>query len=210
MVCYPILHELAMASRYAGNPDRRKAADSLIEKLNSLTDGECMEIVHDILALERFDPEVRHMVIFEVLSVDSFAGDKGDRVRLFLTDAGYQKFQDRQEQGDVRIEEHEKVAPGGYLHYDHSKDGVDFIGSTLKELEQNDYLTRQRIRFENGRLGDIEYTSVSDSTAAFAGEQTGTVYKGKYIEKNTDGIIKEYIKNQDLQERSNSDNFEIG
>ena len=26
----------------------------------------------------------------------------------------------------------------------------------------------------------------------------------------TDEIIKEYIKNQDLQERSNSDNFEIG
>ena len=38
------------------------------------------------------------------------------------------------------------------------KDGVDSIGSTLKELEQNGYLTRQRIRFENGRLGDIEYT----------------------------------------------------
>lgn len=36
------------------------------------------------------------------------------------------------------------------------KDGVDSIGSTLKELEQNGYLTRQRIRFENGRLGDIE------------------------------------------------------
>lgn len=154
---YAILHELAMASRYAGNPDRRKAADSLIEKLNSLSDGERMEIVHDIrrnyrlprgartvgemlaearqksgaeqlkghdiLALERFDPEVRHMVIFEVLSGDSFAGNKGDRVRLFLTDAGYQKFQDRQEQGEVKIEEHVKVAPGGYLHYDHSKDG---------------------------------------------------------------------------------------
>ena len=38
------------------------------------------------------------------------------------------------------------------------KDGVDSIGSTLKELEQHGYLTRKRIRFENGRLGDIEYT----------------------------------------------------
>ncbi len=99
---YAILHELAMASRYAGNPDRRKAADSLIGKLNFLSAGERMEIVHDIrrnyrlprgartvgemleearqksgaeqlkghdiLALERFDPEVRHMVIFEVVS----------------------------------------------------------------------------------------------------------------------------------------------
>ena len=38
------------------------------------------------MALERFDPEVRHMVIFEVFSGDSFVGDKGDRMRLFLTD----------------------------------------------------------------------------------------------------------------------------
>ncbi len=141
---YAVLHELAMASRYARDSDRRKAADSLIKKLNSLTDGGCMEIVydirknyrlpkgsrtvgemlaearqrfgaeqlkgHDIMALERFDPEVRHMVIFEVLSGDSFAGSKGDRVRLFLTDAGYQKFKGRQEQGEIRIENHAKEA----------------------------------------------------------------------------------------------------
>ena len=30
---YAILHELLMASRYAKDPDRRKTADSLIEKL---------------------------------------------------------------------------------------------------------------------------------------------------------------------------------
>lgn len=153
---YAVLHELAMASRYAKDPDRREAAGSLIKKLNSLTDGRCMDIVydirknyrlpkgsrtvgemlaearqrsgaeqlkgHDIMALERFDPEVRHMVIFEVLSGDSFAGDKGDRMRLFLTDAGYQKFKDRQGQGEVRIEEHAKVTPGGHLYYDRSRD----------------------------------------------------------------------------------------
>ena len=103
-----------MASRYAKDPDRRKTADSLIEKLRPLSDRECMEIVrdirknyrlpqggrtigeliaearqksgaeqlkgHDIMALERFDPEVWHMVIFEVLSDNSFVGDKGDRI----------------------------------------------------------------------------------------------------------------------------------
>jgi len=37
------------------------------------------------------------------------------------------------------------------------KDGVDSICATLKELEKHGYLTRQRIRNENGRLGDIEY-----------------------------------------------------
>ena len=154
---YAILHELLMASRYAKDPDRRRAADSLMEKLRPLSDKECMEIVndirqnyrlpkegrtigeliaeekqksgaeqlkgHDIMALERFDPEVRHMVVFEVLSSDSFVGDKGDRVRLFLTDAGYGKFQERQEKGEIKIQEHLKVAPDGYLYHDHSRDG---------------------------------------------------------------------------------------
>ena len=141
-----------MASQYAGDPARRKAAKSLMEKLRPLTDAECMEIVHDIrknyrlpqegrtigellaqvrqrsgaeqlkvhdiMALERFDPEVRHMVIFDVLSGDSLVGDKGDRMRLFLTDAGYGKFKDRQEKGEIKIQNHAKVAPGGHLHYD--------------------------------------------------------------------------------------------
>ena len=154
---YAILHELLMASRYAKDPDRKRAADSLMEKLRPLSDGECMEIVHDIrknyrlpqggrtvgemiaearqksgaeqlkghdiMALERFDPEVHHMVVFEVISGDSSVGDKGDRMRLFLTDAGYGRFQERQEKGEIKIQEHLKVAPDGYLYHDHSRDG---------------------------------------------------------------------------------------
>lgn len=49
------------------------------------------------------------------------------------------------------------------------KDGVDSIAIALKELEQHGYLTRERVRYENGRLGDIEYTihekPVSQETA---------------------------------------------
>ncbi len=153
---YAILHELLMASGYAKDPDRRRAADSLMEKLRPLSDKECMEIVydirrhyrlpkegrtigeliaevrkksgaeqlkgHDIMALERFDPEVRQMVVFEVLSGESFVGDKGGRMRLFLTDVGYRKFQDRQKNGEIKIQEHLKVAPDGYLYHDHSND----------------------------------------------------------------------------------------
>ena len=153
---YAILHELLMASRYAKDPDRKRAADSLMEKLRPLSDGECMEIVHDIrknyrlpqggrtigemiaearqksgaeqlkghdiMALERFDPEVRHMVVFEVLSGDSPVGDKGDRMRLFLTDVGYRKFQDSQEKGEIKIEDHMKVTLDGHLLHDHSRD----------------------------------------------------------------------------------------
>lgn len=38
------------------------------------------------------------------------------------------------------------------------RDGVDSIGTALRELERCGYLTRHRIRRENGQLGDIEYT----------------------------------------------------
>ena len=38
------------------------------------------------------------------------------------------------------------------------KEGVDFISTALKELEKHGYLTRHRIRYKNGQLGDVEYT----------------------------------------------------
>ena len=38
------------------------------------------------------------------------------------------------------------------------RDGMDSITTALKELERHGYLTRQRLRYENGQLGDIEYT----------------------------------------------------
>ena len=123
---YAIINELSMASQYAGDPARRKAAKDLMEKLRPLSDAECMNLVrdiqknyrlpkegrtigeliaetrqksrteklkgYDIMALERFDPEVKHMIVFDVLSGDSPVGDKSDKMCLFLTDAGYQKF----------------------------------------------------------------------------------------------------------------------
>ena len=72
---------------------------------------------HDIMALERFDPEVRHMIIFDVLSRESPIGDKGHRMRLFLTEAGYKKALESQDKSFIRILNHAKVAQG-HLRYD--------------------------------------------------------------------------------------------
>ena len=38
-------------------------------------------------------------------------------MRLFLTEAGYQKFLESQERGEVKLKNHAKVS-GGNLHYD--------------------------------------------------------------------------------------------
>ncbi len=149
---YAILNELSMAIRYAGDPARRKASQSLMEKLRILPENECMDVVqdiqknyqlpqkertigemiaearqksgaeklkgHDIMALERFDPEVKHMIVFKVLSGDCTVGDRGERMRLFLSETGYQKFLAHQEEKIVKIENHAKVFGGGRLHYD--------------------------------------------------------------------------------------------
>lgn len=146
-----VTYELRRQLPYMPKPEQREAARSLIHKLESLPEKECLELIqdirknyrvpggaktigellaearqksgaerlkgHDIMALERFDPEVKHMIVFDVLSVDSPVGDKGDKMRLFLTDAGYQKFLDSQERGEVKLKNHAKVS-GGHLHYD--------------------------------------------------------------------------------------------
>ena len=65
---------------------------------------------HDIMALERFGPEVKHMIIFDVLSRESPIGDKGHRMRLFLTEVGYKKALESQDKSFIRILNHAKVA----------------------------------------------------------------------------------------------------
>ncbi len=72
---------------------------------------------HDIMALERFDPEVTHMIVFDVLSGESPIGDKGHRMRLFLTEAGYKKALESQNKAFIQILNHAGVIQG-HLRYD--------------------------------------------------------------------------------------------
>ena len=72
---------------------------------------------HDIMALERFDPDTRHMIVFDVLSHESPMGYKGDKMRLFLTEAGYGKALENQDKGFIKIKNHAKVIAGN-LRYD--------------------------------------------------------------------------------------------
>lgn len=57
---------------------------------------------HDIMALERFAPDTRHMIVFDVISHESPVGNKGERMRLFLTEQGYQKSLENQDKAISR------------------------------------------------------------------------------------------------------------
>ena len=72
---------------------------------------------HGYMDLERFAEDTRHMIIFDTLTVDSPIGWKGERSRAFLTEEGYKKSLERQEQGHIKNVSHAKVR-NGHLHYD--------------------------------------------------------------------------------------------
>lgn len=72
---------------------------------------------HDYMDLARFDENTRHMIIFHVLTHDSTVGDKGDKMRLYLSDKGYQKALENARNGNIRILSHAKVVQGN-LRYD--------------------------------------------------------------------------------------------
>lgn len=75
---------------------------------------------HGYMDLERFAEDTRHMIIFDTLTVDSPIGWKGERSRVFLTEEGYKKSLERQEQGHIKIVSHAKVRNGDLL-YDHKE-----------------------------------------------------------------------------------------
>ena len=64
------------------------------------------------LALERFRDDTRHMIVFDVLNQHSPIGNKGERLRLFLSDEAYAKAQAAQEHGYIRIKKHATVIEG--------------------------------------------------------------------------------------------------
>lgn len=72
---------------------------------------------HDYMDLARFDEKTRHMILFDVLTHNSPVGFKGERMRLFLTDVGYEKAKEHQTNGHIKIFSHAKVIKGD-LFYD--------------------------------------------------------------------------------------------
>ena len=76
---------------------------------------------HDLTAPKRYAPDTRHMVILDVRKV--YAGhNPGGRVRLFLSDEGYNEVIQADGRGDIRIIRHARVRMGE-LNYDTSERG---------------------------------------------------------------------------------------
>ena len=70
----------------------------------------------DEMALERFAEDTQHMIVFDVLTWDCPVGDKGERVRVFLTDEGYSQAVQSQERGEMKIIRHARVRKGDIFY----------------------------------------------------------------------------------------------
>ena len=66
---------------------------------------------HDLLAVERFRDDTRHMAEFYIL-VDCPLGQEGQYLRRFLSEEGYAQVLDAQRQGHVRIYKHTLIIEG--------------------------------------------------------------------------------------------------
>lgn len=69
----------------------------------------------DELAVERFQDDTRHMIVFDVLDSAAPIGSPGERIRLFLSDKAYAKALAAQERGEIRIKKHAAVIEGHIL-----------------------------------------------------------------------------------------------
>ena len=90
---------------------------SIKEQLKATPEGGKKITGHDLMALERFEDDTRHMILFDVLSWDCPVGDKGERVRIFLTDEGYKQASESEGRGEMKIIRHARVRRGE-LYYD--------------------------------------------------------------------------------------------
>ncbi len=70
---------------------------------------------HDLLAVERFRDDTRHMIEFRVLSEDSPYGQREQYVRLFLDEDRYAQVFKAHQSGSIRILRHAHIIEGHIL-----------------------------------------------------------------------------------------------
>ena len=71
-------------------------------------------IGHDLLAVERYHDDTRHMIEFLVFT-DCPMGSAGQYIRRFLTEGGYQEALAHVRQGGIQIRRHASIIEGHIL-----------------------------------------------------------------------------------------------
>jgi hypothetical protein len=72
---------------------------------------------HNILAVERFQDNIKWMIEFSVLSQRTAYGSSGDEMRLFLTEDGYQAAIQSQQRREIKIKRYARIIEGHILDF---------------------------------------------------------------------------------------------
>lgn len=67
---------------------------------------------HDLLCVERVQDATKHMIIFDIHSRNSEYGEKGQRMRLFLSEPEYSKALAAHKHREIRILRHASIIEG--------------------------------------------------------------------------------------------------
>ena len=71
---------------------------------------------HDLMDIARFSEDTKHMILYDVLTWECPVGDKGERVRIFLSDYGYSQALESEERGEMKIIRHARVRKGDIFY----------------------------------------------------------------------------------------------
>jgi len=70
----------------------------------------------DIMDLKRFEEDTTHMIVFDVLKDTCPVGFKGERIRIFLSEDGYEQALRAEDRGEANIMEHFRVHRGNLIY----------------------------------------------------------------------------------------------
>ena len=90
---------------------------------------------HDLLAVERFKDDTRHMAEFLILSTHCPLGRRGQYKRLFLTEDEYARMRSLERQGQLQIRRHAAIIEGHKLAAVENGKAVLECAGQKKELD---------------------------------------------------------------------------
>ena len=67
---------------------------------------------HDILDIARFAEDTKHMIVFDVIKDECPVGWSGERIRIFLSEEGYESATMSEKRGEMIIRKHYLVKKG--------------------------------------------------------------------------------------------------
>jgi hypothetical protein len=81
---------------------------------------------HDIMDIQRFAEDTRHMIVFDVITWDCPVGEKGERIRIFLTDEGYKQALESEGRGECKIVRRARVRKGDIFYHAPERDHEEY------------------------------------------------------------------------------------